>query len=252
MRILSACALAVMLASDICAQEKPSEAFELVAKYDQAVRSIRGVREITVGPVEDRQGVVIRVADEESGAAVRLLLGDKLGGRLGLFVIVSKAEAPAVAPGRCPGTCGCGPACGRPLGMTQVAPVSSSPLRDSKVDVTRLNDPTYAYERCDVMRRWLGLPALKGEGAQCQEMISTSNDPDKIRWVVANGFPHQRSEEVGFLRGSDLKGLSCPQHGTHAAGEIICYTWIKHRQFCPMGIKQVLNDILRLTPISGR
>jgi hypothetical protein len=37
--------------------------------------------------------------------------------------------------------------------------------------------------------------------------------------------------------------------GIPGAGQsIICYTYIKHRQFCPMGAKQILKDVQKLTP----
>jgi len=82
-------------------------------------------------------------------------------------------------------------------------------------------------------------------------MVGTSNSPSRIKWVISQGMPHWRSEEMPSPRGSDARGLPCAEHGTHNAGEMVSYAWVKHRQFCPLGAKQILKEIEDQTPTQG-
>ena len=102
-----------------------------------------------------------------------------------------------------------------------------------------------------MIRKWLGLPKLEDVDVRCTEMVGTSNNPARLKWVISQGFPHWRSQEMGALRGSDSVGIPCGEHGLHSQGEMICYAWVKRRQFCPLGAKQLLKEIEDQTPTQG-
>jgi hypothetical protein len=82
-------------------------------------------------------------------------------------------------------------------------------------------------------------------------MISHTNDARRVTWVVKEGIPHWKSQELASLRGSDRTGVDCPEHGSHNAGEMVAYAWIKHRQFCPLGMRQILKGIDDQSPPQG-
>lgn len=93
--------------------------------------------------------------------------------------------------------------------------------------------------RCDVARKLRGLPPLKTGRCGCEEILSTSNNPDKIRWAIDKGLPHWVSKEMPGVKGNAKTGISCPVHGTHSTSEFVCYAWVKHGTSCPM--KDILS-----------
>src|SRR5437868_6647656 len=83
-----------------------------------------------------------------------------------------------------------------------------------------------ALELCDILRKWLGLPKLEEGDVRCTEIVSTSNNAARIKWAISQGFPHWKSQDMPTPRGSDSAAVACPEHGSHGAGEFVCYTWI--------------------------
>jgi hypothetical protein len=232
------------LAALCLAQDGDQEVWDAIAPYEKTIRKVSGVAEITVGQIKGERGVLIRVQTGEARDTVRLLCSNGQLGGYPVLVYVGTVTAPAAGGGcaRCPVHCG--------PGSTVASPGKGGP-GDPKVDTTRLDDPTYAQERCDILRKWLGLPKLEEGNVRCTEMVSTSNNPARIKWAISQGFPHWRSQEMPTGRGSDAAGVPCPEHGVHSQGEMVCYTWIRHRQFCPLGAKQVLKEIDDLSPSQG-
>jgi len=236
--------LLVLLATASPAQDADQAVWDAIAPYEKTLRGISGVLEISPGPVKGERGVLIRVQTKEARDTVQILCsGERLGG-YPVHVYLGTVTAPT-APGpctRCPVHCG--------AGSTVATPGKGGP-GVTKVDTARLNDPTYAQERCDIIRKWLGLPKLEEGDVRCTEMVSTSNNPVRIKWAISQGFPHWRSQDMPTARGSDATGVACPEHGVHSSGEMVCYTWIKHRQFCPLGARQVLKEIEDMSPSQG-
>jgi len=232
-----------MMAAVSLAQDGDQAVWDAIAPYEKSIRKIEGVLEITVGEVKGERGVLVRVQTKDARDTLQLLFKGRVGD-YPLQVYLGTVVAPALAAGcaHCPIHCG--------AGSTVATPGKGAP-GVTKVDTTRLNDPTYAQERCDVIRKWLGLPKLEEGDVRCTEMVSTSNNPARVKWAIAQGFPHWRSQDMPTARGSDASGVPCPEHGSHNAGEMVCYTWIKHRQFCPLGAKQVLKEIEDMTPTQG-
>lgn len=238
MRTLTAILAATLALS---AQDGDQDAWEAFAPYEKAVRGISGVLEISMGRIRGERGILVRVQSTQAKDSVQFLLGDRVGGHpIHVFIgtVVAPAEKACLG---CPLHCG---------GRATVAE-AGKPAEVPKVDTTRLNDPTYVQERCDVVRKWLGLAKLDEGDLRCQEMASSTNSPQRIKWVIAQGIPHWRSQEMGTLRGSDAVGIPCQEHGLHSGGEMIAYTWVKHRRFCPLGAKQVLKEIEDQTPTQG-
>ena len=240
MKLSAALATAALLTGMALAQDKSVTAWDVLLKNEKALRAIPGMIEMTVGAVNGEKRIVIRVEDERARDAVRALLGEKAEG-FPVHIIVSRpASADAGGCSHCPIHC-------KDPGRTVAAPGAGS----TKIDMNRLDDPTYANERCDIIRKWTGQPKRTDGEPYCMEIVSWSNDPAKIKWVIEQGLPHWRSKEMSSLKGSDAGGIACPDHGTHSNGEIVCYTWIKHRQFCPLGMKQVMREIQESTPTRG-
>ena len=232
-----------LLAGLAAAQERPASPWEVILRHEKALKAIPGVLETTTGAVNGERRIVIRVEDDRARDAVRALLGEKNEG-FPVHILVTRPPEPAAGPcTRCPLHCK-GP------GQTVAAPGPPSSPATSKFDAGRIDDPAYAQEKCDIIRKWTGLPKLKDDPA-CIEMLSWTNDGAKVKWVLEQGLPHWKSRELPGLKGSDVEGLACRDHGTHALGEILSYTWIKHKQFCPLGMKQVLKEIQELTPTRG-
>jgi len=235
--------LLMMLATASQPQDGDQAVSDAIAPYEKAIRGISGVLEISPGQVKGEPGVLIRVQTKEARDTVRILCsGDRLGG-YPVLVYLGTVTAPAGGGcTHCPLHCG--------AGSTAALPGKGSP-GVTKVDMTRLNDPTYAQERCDILRKWLGLPKLEEGDLRCTEIVSTSNNPARIKWAISQGFPHWKSQDMPSARGSDATGVPCPEHGSHSSGEMVTYTWIKHRQFCPLGAKQVLKEIEDMSPTQG-
>lgn len=224
------------------AQDRAVSPWEVILKHEKALKAIPGVLETTTGAVNGEKRIVIRVEDAKARDAVRALLGETAGG-FPVTILVTRAPAADAATGctHCPVHC-------KAPGQTVAAP--AAPGAPPKFDTTRIDDPSYANERCDILRKWLALPKLKDDPA-CIEMVSWSNDASKIRWVIEQGLPHWTSRELKGLRGSDNDGLACREHGSHANGEIVCYTWIKHKVLCPLGMRQVLKEVQEMSPTRG-
>jgi hypothetical protein len=235
--------LAPLLALLLAAQDKADydPIYDVFYKHEKALRKIPGVRNLTVGGLSGRLRIIVQLEDDSARAAVLAYTGETLEGFPVHFL--GGGAPPREAPcARCPVHCA-GP------GKTVATPAAPPPVATTaKVDLTRLDDPAYQNERCDIIRKWSGLPKLPDSRPPCQEMVSWSNDPAKIKWVIQQGLMHWRSKEMPGLRGSDSNALDCPDHGPHGASELICYTWIKHRQFCPLGMKVVMDDIHKATP----
>jgi hypothetical protein len=230
------------LAGMAAAQEDDQAVWDAFAPYEKTIRSISGILEISVGKIKGERGILVRVQNVQAKESVQLLVGDRLGGHP-IQAFVGTVAGAAEGCARCPIHCG--------AGKTVAGKGSGSGAGPTKVDTARLNDPSYAQERCDVIRKWLGMPKLEEGDLRCTEMVSTSNSPTRIKWVISQGFMHWRSEEMPSPRGSDVRGVPCPEHGTHNPGDMICYSWVKHRQFCPLGAKQILKEIEDSTPTQG-
>jgi hypothetical protein len=240
MRILTGMCVA-LLATVGAAQEDDQAIWDAFAPYEKTVRGVSGVLEITVGKVKGERGILVRVQTTNAKESVQILIGDRVGD-YPVHAFVGTVTAGADGCTRCPLHCGGGKT------VAGAGRTSGSGPGQTKVDTARLNDPTYAQERCDVIRKWLGLPRLEEGDVRCQEMVGTTNNPSRIKWVIAQGMPHWRSEEMPTPRGSDVRGLPCGEHGTHNAGDMISYAWVKHRQFCPLGAKIILKGIEDQTP----
>ena len=240
----SLCAMGLTLLAGLAtAQEDDQAIWDAFAPYEKTVRSVSGILEITVGKVKGERGILIRVQTMHAKDSIQILTGDRLGG-YPVLVYVGTVTAGKDGCTRCPIHCG-------GAGSTVAGPGKPNGPGQTKIDTTRLNDPTYVQERCDVIRKWLGLPKLEDVDVRCQEMVGTTNNPSRIKWVISQGMPHWRSEDMPSPRGSDVRGLPCGEHGTHNAGEMISYAWVKHRQFCPLGAKQILKEIEDQTPTQG-
>jgi hypothetical protein len=88
--------------------------------------------------------------------------------------------------------------------------------------------------RCDVARKLRALPPLKTGRSGCEEMLSTSNNPDKIRWAIEKSLPHWVSKDMPGTKGNGRDGVPCAAHGNHSTSEFVCYSWVKHGRSCPM------------------
>lgn len=229
------------------AQAGPANPWEVLLKHEKALKAVPGMIEMTVAGVNGEKRIVLRVQDESARDAVRALLGDKLEG-FPVHILVSR-PAPADAAGAA--CAGCSLHC-KGTGRTVAAPAEKGSVPGStKFDMSRIDDPAYAQEKCDILRKWLGVPKRTDGEPYCIEMVSWTNDVAKVKWVLEQGLPHWRSKEMAGLRGSDSTVLVCADHGNHGGGEILCYTWIKHRQFCPLGMKQVMREIQENSPTRG-
>ena len=225
------------------AQEGDRAVWDAIAPYEKAIRGVEGVLDISVGQVKGDRGVLVRVRTKEASDTLQVLFHGRVGDfPLQVYLGTVAAPPPGETCLHCPIHCG---------GAPPATPPARSAPGVTKVDTTRLDDPAYAQERCDVIRKWLGLPRLEEGDVRCREMVSTTNNPARIKWAIAQGFPHWRSQDLPTARGSDSSGVACPEHGSHNAGEMVCYTWIKHRQFCPLGAKQVLKEIEDMSPNQG-
>lgn len=223
--------------------QQASGPYEVKYKHEASLKKIPGVQDVAVGGANGELRIVVRVDDAAARDAVRSYCGgERLDGTPVHVLVAGPARSCASCPVHCRAS---GP------GQTVAEAALKTSPGQTRIDLDRLDDPRYARERCDVIRKWLGLPKLADVKVPCLEMVSWSNDPEKIRWVVAQDIPHWPSKEMPGLRGSDVNTLACPTHGTHIGGEVICYTWVKHRQFCPLGMKQVLKTLDRMTPRPG-
>ena len=245
---ISPALLAVALVAGIAwSQEKTVSPWEVLLKHEKTLKAIPGFLDMTVAAVNGEKRIVVRVEDDRARDAVRALLGEKPEG-FPVHILVSR---PGLAE---PGSCvHCPIHCKGPGQTVAAAPgtsAGSTSPGSTKIDMNRLDDPSYANEKCDIIRKWTGLPKRTDGEPYCIEMVSRSNDPAKVKWVLDQGLPHWRSKELPSLKGSDGTALLCPEHGNHGA-ETICYTWIKHRQYCPLGMKQVMKEIHDLTPTRG-
>jgi hypothetical protein len=194
-------------------------------KHEKALKKLPGVLDVTVGGAAGNLRLVVRVENDKAAEAVRAYCGgDALDG-FPVYVLGGRAPAPPAAEPAC---ARCPLHCGRPgPGPTVAAPAAPAP---GKIDLSRLHDPAYAQERCDIIRKWSGQPKLKHGDAPCTEMIGWTTDSKRLKWIVEQDLPNWPSKEMP---------------GT------TCYTWIKHRQFCPLGMRQVLKEIDDLTPTQG-
>lgn len=198
---------------------------EVKFKYEKAIKRIAGVLDVTVGGVNGENRIVIRVESAEAKESVVALVGEKLDG-FAVHVMVSGGSKAPTAEAISTATCAnCACPCHKRPGQT----VAETLPPVKKFDLDRVNDATYAAEQCDVIRKVLGMPERPAKnGIRCQQMLGLTNDPDKIRWIQREGIPCWESKEMGM-------GFTA-------------YTYIKHRQFCPKGMKQLLADIDRMTP----
>lgn len=87
---------------------------------------------------------------------------------------------------------------------------------------------------CDVARKLRGLPPLKSGRTGCEEIVSTSNNPDRIRWAIEKSLPHWVSKEMAGVKGTSRDGIPCGTHGSHSLTEFLCYCWVRHGTSCPM------------------
>jgi len=236
----------LLLAGIAMAQDRPVGPWEVLLKHEKALKAIPGMLEMTVGAVNGEKRIVIRVENDQARDAVRARLGERVEG-FPVHVLVSRPgplDAAGGACAHCPLHC-------KGTGQTVAAPAEKGPASGTtKFDMSRIDDPAYAQEKCDILRKWLGVPRRTDGDPTCIEMVSWSNESAKIRWVLEQGLPHWRSKELGGMKGSDGAGLACSEHGNHG-GETICYTWIKHRRYCPLGMKQVMKEIQENTPTRG-
>jgi hypothetical protein len=246
-------ATTLVLIAAAAAFAQDSNIHETKFKYDKALRRIAGVLDVSVGGVNGENRIVVRVEDAGARDAVTTLTGGKVDG-FAVHVLVSGTSAAAPAPpepapaAKASSSCaGCACPCHAGPGRT----VAEARKPESKIDLTRLEDMDYTAEKCDVLREILGLPERDAtNGVRCTQMTGWTNDALKLKWILAEGLPHWKAKEFVGLRGSDYKGadLKCELHGSHGNGEVVCYTYIRHRQFCPRGMKEMLKDYERMTP----
>ncbi len=195
-------------------------------KHEKAIRSITGVTDVSVAGVNGQMSIVVRVENSDARDAVVKLCGGKLEGHPVKIIVSAPAAAPAPAAATAPAaastTCAnCQCPCHRKTVAEERKP-------EPKIDLDKLEDKNYQAEKCDVMREWLGLPVRHAaNGIRCQQMLGTTNDPEKIKWINESKIPTWQSKEMPNM---------------------VCYSYIRHRQFCPLGMKQILQDIDKQTP----
>ncbi|HLY07743.1 MAG TPA: hypothetical protein VKW04_00435 [Planctomycetota bacterium] len=239
---LAAAAMA-LLAGFLAAQEpRPESADAVVRRYEKGLLAIQGVREITPEQRDGADVISIRVETVQAKETVSLLIGGKLG-PFPVRIVVSATplpESPPTDPPNAPER-----ACAHcPIHCT--ASTSRLTVAESKAEPSKAESPESPQEQCDVARKWLGLSRRKNPpGAPCEEMVSWSDSPEKIKWVISKRLPHWRSQDMPGLRGSDKGGIDCPEHGKHPQGEFVCFTWIKHHPACPLESKVAPMDLLQ-------
>jgi len=245
----------VILSTLFAAQESDSEkARDVVRSYEKGLLAIEGVREVAVHQIDGVTTISIRAETIQAKESVGILIGKKLGS-FPVRIVVStspfadgsdKAD-PESSPAEVLCT-HCPVHCGHPsssqLTVVERKPDHSNPANSEPAKADPANVEPTLQEQCDVARKWMGLPRRKNVSDPCDIMVSWSDSPEKIRWVLANHLPHWRSKEMPGLRGSDKTGVNCPEHGSHNQGEIVCYTWVKHALECPLKSKVAFADVL--------
>lgn len=220
--VVSVGAMMTLLSTWAVSQDTQPTIYEVKYKYDKALRQIDGVLDVTVGGIDGEMRIIVRVRDEAAKHAAMLLTGGKLDAHR-LHFILSADPRPTVAEEA------------KPQGESKSCPCECHSGPGKTVAAPREPEPVDPYEQCDWVREMMKLPARKGVKDRCLQMVSWTNDPQRIKYAIREGFPHFPSQEMPGLRGSDKGGADCPQHGVHPQGEIICYTWVKHRFECPIG-----------------
>jgi hypothetical protein len=217
------------------AQDSGPSVYEIKYRYEKPLKRVRGVQDVSIAGSGGDLRLVIRVENDETREALRVLIGDQIGATR-IHYSVSGGSTPSVptsgaTPASDCGNCPC--PCHR--GRTVAEP--------RRTETEKEKGPE---EECDILRELRGLPRIKRD-VHCKQMVGWTNDPAKYKWLVDNGLPHWRSAEMSGLKGSDKTGVPCPEHGAHN-GEFLAYTYYKHRQFCPYGMKQLMDSFTRMTP----
>lgn len=246
--------VAALLSTVFPAQDLETErAKEVARSYQKGLLAIEGVREVVVQQIGGVTTISIRAETVQARDTVALMTGNKLGS-FPVRIVVSTipfpeegdkadpaSKPPEPACTHCPIHCGHQSAS---LTVVEAKPSKQDPAKTDPAGADAVRTEPPPQEQCDVARKWMGLPRRKNAQNPCEEMVSWSDAPDKIRWVLSSHLPHWRSQEMPGLRGSDKTGVPCGEHGTHCQGEVVCYTWIKHAPDCPLKAKVAPADIL--------
>jgi len=219
MKNVAALALAALFCLPAVAQEKIGNAHDAKFKYEKAIKRIAGVKDVTVGGINNDLKIIVRVESEEAKKEVTLLVGTRLDGHPVVILLAGASEGPSTAPAAPVNTATCEACvcpCHKRVGQTVAEP--AKPVKPVEAEV----------DQCDVLLEATGKPARKSKANdRCTQMVGWTNDPEKMKWVGKNGFPSWPSREMpGFT----------------------CYTYIKHRATCPIGSRSLIDDIKRLTP----
>src|SRR5579862_8960490 len=216
---------------------------DVIQRYEKGLKKIHGVQQILPEKANGVATITVRVETEEARDLVRFMTGDRLES-YPVRILLSKAAPPdrpeSSSPAgkesseesgctHCP--CHCPSASAH---RTEVEPVKAPAPGTTKADAGDPSKPSEPADLCEVARKLRGLPPRKDFKSGCEEMITTTNNPDKIRWVIEKGLPHWLSKEMPGVKGSSKEGIACPQHGSHSFTEFVCYTWIRHTVSCPM------------------
>ena len=198
-------------------QEKVS-VWEAKYLHEKELLAISGVKRVSVGGIGEKYHIVVSV---DSALAGKLVMKKTEGALDGwpVHISVSKGKVRGTPPGEKP----------RAKCSTCVCPCHKKGKTVDKAPEPTPNDPE---QLCDIMRKLLKNPRRKGarEPSICRQMIGWTNDPKVKKWVLENGLPNWVSKEFG------------------GRGEVVAYTYIKHRRGCPIRDDDFLRRVKELTP----
>jgi len=199
------------------AQDEKLSIWEAKYKHEKSLLAIPGVKRISIGGIGDQYHLVVSVDTEETGKKVLHMTGGELEG-WPVHITYSKGKSNKDLPPD--------PSCDK-----CVCPCHKGGTTVVKPPVIDPNDPN---EVCDLMRKLLKKKRRKGakESNICRQMVGWTNDPRKIKWIEENNLPNWKSQEFG--------------------GFVIAYTYIKHRQECPLRNDTFLERVKDLTPGSKK
>jgi hypothetical protein len=219
---------------------------DVIHRYEKGLKKIAGVREIAPDQVGGVPTITVRVETEDARDMVRFMTREKLD-TYPVRILVSKVASPERANPAAPEETACARCpvhCPSPLShRTEVEPEKTPVTGASKTGASPPSGPPKPAELCDVARKLQGLPPRKDGKSGCEEMVTTTNNPDRIRWAIDQGLPHWVSKEMPGVKGNAREGIACSQHGSHSFSEFVCYTWIRHTVTCPLTGKIAPKDL---------
>jgi len=204
--------------------------YEVRHKYEAALRQIKGVQEVSIGSVEGAMRLIVPVDSAESRQALVLLTGLELDG-IALYVPVRRPTDDSATVASEPDPAGTTAAAHDPRSCRCPCHEGRGPGRTVAEEA-----PSDRYEQCDWFRKIMKKKPRKADpDTICHQRVGWTNEPEKIRWVLKEAFPHWRSKEMPGLKQEGGEPIHCGEHGSHDSGEVIAYTFVRHRRDCPIG-----------------